>query len=206
MAILRECNLPVEIDCRNLDDSDAFFDKLKQKYVFLCYSISVSYLYASVFGALKRDRKTWASCLTPISVLDPPLSLHIMGHSLLESGATTDPPPSPCSDSEDEYDIPTDNNDDLFAMGDEDSYGQFYYPDATNPNYGVLNTHFDLSASDHQREPYGRGNQDERFRWTDKQRALAASALVTDSMDEFADKVSSSFCCFPYHFDSFNPD
>lgn len=206
MVILRECNLPMELDCRNLDHTDIFFDKLRQKYVLLSYGDIISHVYASVFNALKRDRNTWASCLTPISAADAPLSLHILGHSLLESGAITDGPPSPCSDSEDEHDIQSDNNDALFAMQDEDLYGQFYYPDATNTNYCVLNTHFDLSASELAREPYGRGNPQARLSWTNKQRALAAKAPVANGLDEFANKVSSSLDCFLHYSNSFNPD
>lgn len=34
-AILQECGLPTEIDCRDLDQFDAFFDQIKERYVHL---------------------------------------------------------------------------------------------------------------------------------------------------------------------------
>lgn len=133
-----------------------------------------------------------------------PSSLYSMNQNLLMSYAsssrssdTLSRPASPLSDPEDDVqqaNLPAakdDYFDDYLSTTATLPTTSFHHPDPTCPNYMVLQTNFDINASENKKIPYPRPDAERRI-WTDEQRALASQAMISDDSADFALKVCTS--------------
>jgi len=102
-------------------------------------------------------------------------------------------PVSPLSDS-DFSDMENEDDDaDFFdktapSLPASTSTSEFHCPIATDPNYVVLQTNFNIDHKENKKIPYPRPDN-ERQNWTDMQRVLARRALVPEDSADFAFKV-----------------
>ncbi|GBE84729.1 hypothetical protein SCP_0607090 [Sparassis crispa] len=146
---LQEVGLTRHINCQDFDLTDTFFDTFTYK----------------CFRSVDRHRPSWAPCLISEDIMEMdegPTSMYLMTRNLLSAASSTASMhlPSPIIDAEgeltgDAVDLQdTRLNRDPFPDAPSFRSEQFYTPDASSPQYLVLDTNFDLDAPINKACPY----------------------------------------------------
>ncbi|GBE83018.1 hypothetical protein SCP_0500610 [Sparassis crispa] len=187
---LQEVGLTQHINCQDFDLTVTFFDTFTYK----------------CFRSVDCHHPSWAPCLISEDIMEMdegPTSMYLMTRNLLFAASSTASTrlPSPIIDAKgeltgDAVDL-QDTRLDRDPFPDAPSFRseQFYTPDASSPQYLVLDTNFDLDTPMNKACPYPKKKKETSkwIRWSDQQRKYAENAYNATTLADFETKVKHHY-------------